>query len=152
MMKRENIGRLMGCLHRHGRMYFDRKFSEWDIGSGSHPFLMILWHQDGLTQKELTEMLHLDKASTTRALARLTKLGYVIKKRDEKDHRAYRIHLTDKGRKILNQAMSVARELIDQIMSSIGQTDAVKLSQMLEVLRDNAYGGLEKVTKRYSQT
>jgi len=32
-------------------------------------------------------------------------------------------------------------------MSSITETDAVKPGQMLEVLRDNAYGGLESTFK-----
>lgn len=138
MMKRENIGRLMGCLHRHGRMYFDRKFSGWDIGSGSHPFLMILWHQDGLTQKELTEMLHLDKASTTRALARLTKLGYVIKKRDEKDHRAYRIHLTDKGRKLVPEMKTVMIQWTDVLTSGLSDEEKNEALRLLRKMADNA--------------
>jgi len=33
--------------------------------------------------------------------------------------------------------------LIDQIMSSINQIDALELSKMFQVLRDNAYGRLE---------
>jgi hypothetical protein len=32
-------------------------------------------------------------------------------------------------------------------MSSITEVDALKLSQMLEVLKDNAYGGLESITR-----
>ena len=48
---------------------------------------------------------------------------------------------------VLNRVMPVARELIDHTMSSITENDAVKLGQMLEVLRDNAYGGLENLTK-----
>ena len=55
--------------------------------------------------------------------------------------------LTDKGRMVLNRAMPVARELIKQIMSSITETDASNLSQTLEVLRDNAYDGLESIAK-----
>ena len=50
---------------------------------------------------------------------------------------------------MLNQAMPVARELIDQIMSSITENDALKLGQMLEVLRDNAYDGLENIARDF---
>ena len=81
-------------------MYFHREFSEWNLGGGSHPFLMILWHHDGLTQTDLTDMLHMDKAGTARTLSRLTELGYVEKRTDETDHRAHRIFLTNKGREL----------------------------------------------------
>ena len=43
--------------------------------------------------------------------------------------------------------MPVAKEVIDQIMSSFTETDAEKFSQMLEVLRDNAYRGLASIAR-----
>lgn len=43
--------------------------------------------------------------------------------------------------------MPVARELIEQIMSSISETDASNLTQTLEVLRDNTYSGLESIAR-----
>ena len=46
---------------------------------------------------------------------------------------------------VLNQAMPVARKLMDKIMKSVTESDAVKLSQMLNVLRDNAYGDTNDV-------
>lgn len=138
MTKHESIGRMMGCLHRHSRMYFHRAFAEWDIGSGSHPFLMILWHQDGLTQKELTEMLHLDKANTARALARLMDLGYVTKKRDEEDQRAYRIYLTERGRELVPRMKKVMRRWTDVLTSGLSEEEKKETMRLLSKMADNA--------------
>ena len=48
---------------------------------------------------------------------------------------------------MLSEAMPIAEELIDQIMSSINEADAVKLGHMLEVLSNNAYSALEKIAR-----
>jgi DNA-binding MarR family transcriptional regulator len=58
------------------------------------------------------------------------------------------IMLTDKGRKILGQAMPVAKEIVDQVMLSITKGDAALLKEKLTILRENAHLGLEDSTNR----
>ena len=58
------------------------------------------------------------------------------------------VSLTDKGREVLMQAMLVAREIVDQVMSSISEDDALLLEKSLRVLRQNAHQGSEYVAKR----
>ena len=58
------------------------------------------------------------------------------------------VSLTDKGREILMQAMLVAREIVDQVIFSIGEDDALLLEKSMRALRQNAHQGLEYVAKR----
>ena len=138
LTKPVTIGRLMGYLHRHSRMYFHREFSRWNMGSGCHPFLMILWQQDGLTLKELTHSLHLDKANTTRTIARLTKLGYVRKKKDENDGRAFRIYLTEKGRKLIPQMKKVMMHWTNIMTDGLSDEEKREAIRLLQKMADNA--------------
>ena len=109
MRKKENIGRLLACLHRHGHMHLHRAFSSWELGSGSHHFLLLLAHRDGVTQAELTEILHCNKATTARAVRKLRENGYVRKLQDPNDHRAVRIYLTDQGKALVPKIKSILR-------------------------------------------
>ena len=61
--------------------------------------------------------------------------------------RIVNVFITDKGRIVLKEAVPVARKFIDHIMSSVTENNASNLTQTLEVLRDNAYDGLESIAK-----
>ena len=110
--------------------------------------LKILESRNGvMTPTQIAEWTQTELHNITTLVARLKKEDLVFTQRSDIDKRNVNVFLTDKGRMVLNQVTPVARELIDQIMSSITETDALKLSQILEVLRDNAYGGLESITR-----
>ena len=110
--------------------------------------LRILESRNGvMTPTQIAEWTQTELHNITTLVARLKKEDLVFTQRSDIDKRNVNVFLTDKGRMVLNQVTPVARELIDQIMSSITETDALKLSQILEVLRDNAYGGLESITR-----
>jgi len=111
---REVLSRLLGSLHRSTKKYFHREFSDSELSGGAHAFIMLLFHEDGLTQHELSARLNFDKAHTTRAIQRLRESGFISRQRDANDQRAYRIYLTDKAKqtepelkRILNQWSSV---------------------------------------------
>jgi len=74
--------------------------------------------------------------------------GLVVAERNPKDRRFVSVSLTDKGREVLMQAMLVAREIVDQVMSSISVDDALLLEKSLRTLRQNAHHGLKHIAKR----
>jgi len=78
---------------------------------------------------------------------RLERDGFVKAERSDKDRRFINITLTDKGREMLSQATPVARDIVNQVMLSITEGDAVLLEKLLGALRQNAHNGLKNVTK-----
>jgi len=67
--------------------------------------------------------------------------------RNNSDKRFVSVTLTARGRKLLKLATPVAREIVNRVMLSIGEGDAVPLEKSLRVLRQNAHDGLEHVAK-----
>lgn len=146
----ETIGKTLMLLTQTSRLiskYIDAYFyKKAPISFTKFMVLKNLAIKNGvMTPTQLAEWTQTELHNITTLVARLKKEELVSTKRSDIDARSVNVFLTDKGRMMLNQAMPVARELIDQIMSSITENDAVKLGQMLEVLRDNAYGGLESI-------
>ena len=57
----------------------------------------------------------------------------------------------EKGQEVLRQALPVAREIVNQVITSIAERDAILLEKFLRVLRKNAHDGLEDFNNRSRQ-
>ncbi|MDB5612958.1 MAG: MarR family transcriptional regulator [Devosia sp.] len=68
---------------------------------------LVLWEQDGLTVKALGDRLFLDSGTITPLLKRLEARALVRRQRDDQDERLVRIFLTDQGRALRAQALSI---------------------------------------------
>jgi DNA-binding MarR family transcriptional regulator len=77
----------------------------------------------------------------------LSRDGLVKTKRDSKDRRSIKITITNKGRKVLDEAKPVAKEIVNQVMSSISEEDATKLEKLAGVLEQNTQRGIEQDAK-----
>jgi DNA-binding MarR family transcriptional regulator len=69
--------------------------------------MLLLWEHDGRSVNELGQPLHLDSGTLTPLLKRMEKAGLVTRKRDTKDERIMRIHLTDHGRSLRERARAI---------------------------------------------
>ena len=101
-----------------------------------------------MTPSELAKWTQTERHNVTTLIERMKRDGLIRTERNPRDRRFVNVSLTDKGREVLMQAMLVAREIVDQVMSSIGKDDALLLEKSLRKLRQNAHQGLEYVTKR----
>ena len=100
-MNDESLGRWISCIYRYGNSFMEKDLAESEIGSGHQPFLLAIYVTDGMSQDELSNVLNIDKATTTRAIKGLVELGYVVRKRDSGDKRVYRLSLTPEGKEII---------------------------------------------------
>jgi len=78
---------------------------------------------------------------------RLEKDNLVTINRNEKDRRYVMVTLTDKGKALIRDTMPTAFQIVNQVMSSIPEGDAIQLVKPLKVMRKNAYEGIEKIAR-----
>lgn len=119
MNNNEFIGKIISFLYRYGKIYLDTELEPYHIGAGQFYLLMPLFEQDGINQESLAQTIKVDKATVTRALQKLVDEGYVIRQRDEKDRRAYRVFLTEKARVIEPDIMKIATGWEDILLSGL---------------------------------
>ena len=99
---------------------------------------MMLYKHDRVNQEALAEQLHIDKATVARALKKLEKEGYVIRKTDEKDKRNYNIHLTEKAKKLRPKINTILRTWTQQLLMEINDDEREILYNLLEKITLNA--------------
>jgi DNA-binding MarR family transcriptional regulator len=104
----------ISLIHRSHLTYMSKQLEPYGIVGGQFDFLMILYRRDGISQEALAKALKISKATSTRAIRSLEKEGYVRRQVDENDRRAYRVYLTENGRKM--------REVILEKMLSFVET------------------------------
>ncbi len=113
----ESIGKSMSIIHRHGRAFVSNRLKEYKIGCGQFPYFRMLLQRNGQSQEELSRFFHVDKATVGRAIRKLLDEGYVERRRNPKDRRAYQVFLTEKGEHIGNLVIEILRELTEVLTS-----------------------------------
>jgi len=122
----ESIGRDVSHLFRSIRNFMGRQLEPYGIGDAQFPFLMLLLHEDGISQEYLATALKCDRATSARSIARLENAGYVRRVVDPNDRRAYKVFLTEQGHDMGQIVWSFSRDLNDILLE--GFTDEEKLA------------------------
>ena len=65
---------------------------------------MQLSRKEGMSQKEISENLHISAPTVAVSMKRLEKSGLIERKSDEQDQRRIRIYLTERGRELIEKA------------------------------------------------
>jgi DNA-binding MarR family transcriptional regulator len=81
--------------------------------------MLVLWDEEGLTVGDIGDRLFLDSGTLTPLLKRLQAAGLVARTRDAKDERLVRVHLTESGKTLEEQAAPIMPELV----CALGQTE-----------------------------
>ena len=100
-----------------------------------------------MTPSEIAEWTFRERHNITTLIDRLKQDGLVRVERNNRNKRFVNVSLTAKGQKVLKQAMPVAREIVNRVMLSISEGDAILLEKSLRVLRQNAHDGLVHLAK-----
>ncbi|WP_428243165.1 MarR family winged helix-turn-helix transcriptional regulator [Gynuella sp.] len=74
--------------------------------------MLLLWQHRQLSVGELGQKLYLDSGTLTPLLKRMADAGLVTRNRSEEDQRRVLIDLTDKGRALKSQAVSVPTTML----------------------------------------
>jgi len=99
--------------------------------------LIHLWHNDGMSQRDLARSMHISPASVTNMLQRMERDGWIERERDETDQRVVRVHLTEKAQKTRIQAKRVFQEMEDALNAVYTAEEQSTLKRLLTKLYEN---------------
>jgi MarR family transcriptional regulator, transcriptional regulator for hemolysin len=87
--------------------------------------LVRLRRQDGMTQRELAEILEVEPISAGRLVDRLAARGLIERRADPADRRVWRLHLTPAADPVLAELDAVRQEFAAEAMQGL---DAAELA------------------------
>ncbi len=91
---------------------------------------------DGLTAKQLGEILALDAGYLSRVLRRFEDSGLLERRADPRDGRSTRLHLTGSGREVFARLDSRSAELVSEMIGPLCEADQARLVAAMATVRD----------------
>ena len=133
MAKTEDIsfGYLLSDVTLLFRKHFDRRAVKFGLTRAQWRATKVLYHREGLRQTELAEFLEMEPIAVGRVIDRLQAAGFVERRHDPKDRRAWRLHTTEQARVIVDDMELIARDLRKDATAGI---DYDELEQALAVI------------------
>ena len=107
-----------------------------DLESDAYALLSLISQYDSVRSTELTEQYGVGKATLSRQLALLERLGLVDRRPDETDRRASSLALSAEGRRRLDATRGARRSSYRELMASWQARDVAELARLLDRLND----------------
>jgi len=131
----DNVGFLLAkASQRWNELLYERfvarGFGEVRPAYGS--ILLPLFEEDGLRMGQLAERARLSKQTMTTMVRLLEQAGLVVRERDDRDGRAFRINLTDRAREFQPVAAEVVAELEALVARALTQRESTALGRALK--------------------
>jgi DNA-binding MarR family transcriptional regulator len=141
----ESVGYQIRATHRVLQRFLQFKIEPHGITTGMWYFLRALWHEDGLTQRELSSRVGTMEPTTLSAILVMEKKGLVRRVRDASDRRKWHIHLTPKGRAAKTKLLPLAREVVDTAVQNLSRGETAQLLKALAEVQKSLYTTLERL-------
>ena len=134
---RESIGFQIRHTHRLFQRYLQMQIEPHGITLGMWYFLRVLWTEDGLTQRELSQRAGTMEPTTLVAIKAMVANGLVERRRNAKDGRKINIFLTKKGKSLRDIWVPNAMGVNASAMEGISDEDQEKLLDLLKKIQAN---------------
>jgi DNA-binding MarR family transcriptional regulator len=114
-----------------------QRFNEYNVTPEQWSVLNCLWAQEGLTPKELADIIFKDKPNTNRILEKLHTKELIVRKPHPVDKRAYQIFLTNRGWALRDELVPKAIHLLEEATIGIDKHKVVEMINVLNQMYEN---------------
>ena len=133
----DNLGSMLAQVSRLMRRAFDEKAREIGVTRPQWQVLSLLVRYEGINQGGLADILEVEPITLGRMVDRLQEANLVERRPDPADRRAWRLHLTDKSRDLIEQLKPYAQETFEEALDGISTKERDLLMTSLDRIRSN---------------
>lgn len=132
-----NFGLILHDVARLLRTNFDRRVRDLGLTRSQWWVLTHLYHQDGLTQTELADLMEIEKPSLGRLLDRLEAKNWIKRSIDPKDRRANRVYLTVDVKPMVREMRQHALAVRQQALAGLSESQRDVFVDTLLQVKEN---------------
>lgn len=138
-----SVGYQVRTTHRLLQRYLQQKIEPYGMTPGMWYFLRALWHEDGLTQRELSEIVGTMEPTTLTAIRSMERSGLVRRVRNSDDRRKINVYLTPRGQALRLKLLPLAREVVEHALAGFSDDDREALFRYLSAVQRNVLRCIE---------
>ena len=132
-----SVGFLLYDVSRLIRKRFDRRARALGLTRAQWRVLVHLAPRQGINQTALADILELDNVTLGRHVDRLETTGWLVRRPDPEDRRAWCLHLTDQARPVLDQMERLAVLTQQEALTGISADELEQLMSTLMSIKRN---------------
>ena len=137
----------MRTLHLH-RQALLKSLAEQGRSFSQVGCLRVLANNDGMSQRDVADTLHLSRPSVTTMLHAMEEQGLVTRRADERDRRLTRVYLTDAGRELEHEMHAGISDYIKHTVGALAPDEQATLERLLNKLSDNIAQSIDRSDDR----
>lgn len=132
-----SLGFLLADVSRLVRRRFDARASELGLTRAQWRVLAQLRRREGINQTALAEILEIEPITLGRHIDRLVEKGFVERRADPSDRRAWQLHLRAEVQPILDRLREMSTLTRLEALKDISEADADRLIEVLLRIKSN---------------
>ncbi|MCK9509972.1 MAG: MarR family transcriptional regulator [Pigmentiphaga sp.] len=113
------------------------RLADHDVSFGHWTFLRILWEEDGLTQRQLSQQAGVMEPTTYTAVKALEALGYAERRHLPGNRKNVHVFLTATGRELKQKLVPLAEEVNAVSVTGVSAKDIATTRRVLLAMLDN---------------
>ncbi|MFC5742791.1 MarR family winged helix-turn-helix transcriptional regulator [Dyella tabacisoli] len=139
MKKTEDIsfGYLLNDVTLLFRKHFDRRAVKFGLTRAQWRATKMLCYREGLRQTELAEFLEMEAIAVGRVIDRLQAAGFVERRPDPKDRRAWQLYATEQARAIVADMEVIAHGLRKDATRGIERAEMEQVMDVMGRIKEN---------------
>jgi DNA-binding MarR family transcriptional regulator len=110
--------------------------AEGDLKLLHFEIMRVLKLEGTMHPSRIGEKLLIAKAQMTHLIDKLVEVGFVTREMDSIDRRTFNLTITEKGRRVLDEADNLVINAVSDVMTSLSEKELESLSYTLRALRD----------------
>jgi DNA-binding MarR family transcriptional regulator len=140
-MPHEDLNRTLGfLLHDASRLMrkrVDKRARALGLTRAQWRVLAQLRRREGINQTALADILEIENITMARHIDRLEDAGWVERRRDPGDRRAWRLYLTEPVQPILDQMRELSNETREEALAGLSPAQSEAIIEALITIKDN---------------
>lgn len=132
-----SLGYLVRKSFRSVSRALEARTSEYGVTASQWHFLRVLWIEDGISQRELSQRVNMREPTTVIAVKRLEKAGLINRKQSPEDGRKINIFLTPKAKALKAKLMPLVEEVNNLATRGMTAKEKSELRRLLTKVNQN---------------
>lgn len=133
----DKVLRFIGVLARTIGSRGEIKYREFNMQKGQYLFLTRICENPEINFIDLSNMLKVDKTTTTKAVKKLVEIGYVNKVQDGTDKRGYKLTATKRGLEIYKFLIEEENRQINICFKDFSEEEKAMATRLLKKMSEN---------------
>lgn len=129
--------RYIGTLSRAINSTADTKYKEFNLKKGQYLFITRICENPGINFIDLSNMLKVDKTTTTKAVKKLIEIGYINKEQDTNYRKGYKLTPTEKALEIYKKIMKEEAKQLEISFQGFSEEQKKLATDLVKKMSEN---------------